>query len=111
MLLRLPKPLNLKNSVKEKGVMSVGLLLARCDDGGSQTPWSWVGVGMGHYAAWCHPIHPRLQSQLGTMSLWSRVHMMLLEVSLLPRNSALVPQGAEVSSALANLVVASSHHS
>lgn len=27
MLLRLPKPLNLKNSGKEKGMMSVGLLL------------------------------------------------------------------------------------
>lgn len=28
MLLRLPKPLNLKNSGKERGKMSVGLLLA-----------------------------------------------------------------------------------
>lgn len=49
MLLRLPKPLNLKNSGKERGEMSVGLLPAWCDGGGSWGPWSWVGVGMGHY--------------------------------------------------------------
>ena len=50
MLLRLPKPLNLKNSGKEREEMSVGLLLARCDGGGSQGPWSWVGMGTGHCA-------------------------------------------------------------
>lgn len=50
MLLRLPKPLNLKNSGKERGEMSVGLLLAQCDGGGSQGPWSHVGVDMGHCA-------------------------------------------------------------
>lgn len=58
MLLRLPKPLNLNNSGKEKGERSVGLLLAQCDDGRSQSTWSWVGVGKGHYVAWCHSVTP-----------------------------------------------------
>lgn len=69
MLLRLPKPLNLNNSGKEKGVMSVELLLAQCDDGRSQSTWSWVGVGMRHYEAWYHQLYPHLQSQLGMTSL------------------------------------------
>lgn len=79
--------------------------------GGPRTPGLGLGWAWGTMQPGVTLLHPHLQSQLGTTSLCSKVHVMLLEVSLLPRNSALVPQGAEVSCALANLVVASSHHS
>lgn len=55
MLLRLPKPLNLKNSVKEKGVVSLGLLLAQCDDGGVLEP---LVLGWGRHGALCSLVSP-----------------------------------------------------
>lgn len=60
--------------------MSVGLVLARGDDGGSQSPWSWVGLGMGHYAAWCHPVSPTSAVPAWLTSLRSGVEVMLLEL-------------------------------
>lgn len=48
MLLRLPKPLNLKNSGKENGEMSVWVLLARHDSEGPRGP------GWGGHGALCH---------------------------------------------------------
>lgn len=50
MLLRLPKPLNLKNSGKERGEMNVGLSLAWCD--GEVLGWAVHGA-LCHGAAWC----------------------------------------------------------
>lgn len=113
MLLRLPKPLNLKNSGKERGEMSVGLLLAWCDGGGSWGPWSWVGVGMGHYVMVQSGDSPVTQhiSSLSPHDItvaWG-VRDAAQVICQDPGRSVLVSQGENVPHALANLVAVFHH--